>query len=161
VTVPFSYEAITMDLILWRHADAEEGSPDMARKLTPKGAKQARQTAAWLRPRLPKRTRIISSSAERAKQTTAALTEDFEVVDEIGPGASCATVLRAAGWPDASDAVLLVGHQPTLGALAAFLLAGEERPWSIKKSGIWWLSNRQRGEEEQIVLRAVIAPDLL
>ena len=30
-----------MDLILWRHADADEGERDMARKLTPKGRKQA------------------------------------------------------------------------------------------------------------------------
>jgi phosphohistidine phosphatase len=150
-----------MELILWRHADAEDGESDMARRLTPKGVKQARETAAWLRPRLPKRTRVISSPAERARQTAAALTGDFVVVPEIGPGASCADVLGAAGWPDAGHAVLLIGHQPTLGALAAFLLSGQERPWSIKKSGIWWLSNRMREDTAQVVLRAVIAPELL
>jgi len=32
-----------MDLILWRHADAEDGVPDSGRKLTAKGEKQARQ----------------------------------------------------------------------------------------------------------------------
>jgi len=150
-----------MDLILWRHADAEDGTPDITRRLTSKGLKQARETAAWLRPRLPKRTRIVCSPAERARQTAAALTEDFEVVAEVGPRASCAALLGAAGWPDAADAVLLVGHQPALGTLAAFLLAGEERAWSVKKSGIWWLSNRQRDDEAQVVLRAVMAPDLL
>lgn len=150
-----------MDLILWRHADAEEGSPDMARKLTAKGVKQARETAAWLRARLPRHTRVISSPAERAKSTAGALTGDFEVVHEIGPQASRSAVLAASGWPDAAHAVLLIGHQPILGALAAFLLSGEERAWTIKKSGIWWLSNRTRADEEQVVLRAVIAPDLL
>lgn len=150
-----------MDLILWRHADAEDGTPDMARRLTSKGVKQARETAAWLRPRLPKRTRILCSPAERAKQTASALTESFEIVPEVGPGASCAALLGAVGWPDAGQPVLLVGHQPALGALAAFLLVGEERPWSVKKSGIWWLSNRQRDDEAQVVLRAVMAPDLL
>jgi phosphohistidine phosphatase len=150
-----------MDLILWRHADAEDGTPDLGRRLTSKGVKQARETAAWLRPRLPRRTRIVCSPAERAKQTASALTADFEIVAEVGPGASPAALLNAAGWPDAEHAVLLVGHQPTLGTLAAFLLAGEERAWSVKKSGVWWLSNRQRDDEAQIVLRAVIAPDLL
>lgn len=150
-----------MDLILWRHADAEDGTPDMARRLTSKGLKQARETAGWLRPRLPKRTRIVCSPAERARQTAAALTEEFEIVPEVGPGASCAALLGAAGWPDAAHTVLLIGHQPTLGTLAALLLAGEEREWSVKKSGVWWLSNRHRDEQAQIVLRAVIAPDLL
>ena len=30
-----------MDLILWRHADAEDGADDLARQLTAKGRKQA------------------------------------------------------------------------------------------------------------------------
>jgi phosphohistidine phosphatase len=42
-----------MDLILWRHAEAEEGGPDLERKLTPKGRKQAKRVAAWLLQRLP------------------------------------------------------------------------------------------------------------
>ena len=32
-----------MDLILWRHADAEPGEPDDQRRLTAKGKKQARR----------------------------------------------------------------------------------------------------------------------
>ncbi len=34
-----------MDLLLWRHAEAEDGTPDLKRKLTPRGEKQARQMA--------------------------------------------------------------------------------------------------------------------
>ena len=34
-----------MDLILWRHAEAEPGEPDLERALTPKGVKQARRMA--------------------------------------------------------------------------------------------------------------------
>ena len=41
-----------MELILWRHADAEPGDPDLARRLTSKGQKQAERMAAWLGPRL-------------------------------------------------------------------------------------------------------------
>jgi phosphohistidine phosphatase len=150
-----------MDLILWRHAEAVDGSPDMARKLTAKGMKQAKESAAWLRSHLPKRTRILVSPAERTLQTARALTEEFEVVKSIAPGASAAAVLAAAGWPDAGESVLVVGHQPTLGMVAATLIAGEPMPWSIRKSGIWWLSHRVRGEEPQAVVRAVMAPDFL
>ena len=91
-----------MDLILWRHADAEEGYPDLARKLTAKGHKQAEAVAKWLRSRLPKNTVILCSPAVRAKQTVEALTDQYETVDQIAPGADRAAVLKAAGWPKAA-----------------------------------------------------------
>jgi phosphohistidine phosphatase len=150
-----------MDLILWRHAEAVDGMPDMARKLTAKGEKQAREMAQWLRPRLPKRTRIIVSPAQRTLQTVKALSEDFEILRELAPGASATAILAAAQWPDQSGAVLVVGHQPTLGMVAATLIAGEPIPWSVKKGGVWWLSHRVRAEQPQVVLRAVVSPDLL
>lgn len=150
-----------MDLILWRHAEAADGSPDLARKLTDKGVKQARQSAAWLREHLPSSVRVLVSPAQRTLQTARALTDDFEVVDAIAPGASPAAVLRAAGWPDAATPVLVVGHQPTLGMVAASLVAGESLPWSIRKSGIWWLSGRLRDGESQVVVQAVVNPDFL
>jgi phosphohistidine phosphatase len=150
-----------MELILWRHAEALDGVPDMARKLTPKGEKQAQEMARWLKTRLPKQTRIIVSPAQRTLQTARALTEDFEVVDGLAAGASPAAVLSAAQWPDRTGAVLVVGHQPTLGMVAATLIAGTPVPWSIKKGAVWWLSHRVRGEQPQVVLRAVVSPDLL
>jgi phosphohistidine phosphatase len=150
-----------MELILWRHADAADGVPDLARKLTAKGEKQARDMAHWLQPRLPARTHIIVSPAQRALQTVKALTADFEIVRDLAPGASPAAVLAAAGWPDHAGAVLVVGHQPTLGMVAAMLIAGEPMPWSIKKGGVWWLSHRVRGEEPQVVLRAVTGPEFI
>ena len=150
-----------MDLILWRHAEAADGVPDMARKLTAKGQKQAQDVAQWLRLRLPKHTRVIASPAQRTLQTVRAFTEDFEIVRDLAPGASPTAVLAAAQWPDEKGAVLVVGHQPTLGMVAATLICGGPMPWSIKKGGVWWLSHRVRGEEPQVVLRAVVSPDQL
>ena len=150
-----------MDLILWRHAEAVDGSPDMARTLTNKGQKQAAQSAAWLREHLPEQVRILVSPAERTLQTARALTDEFETVKSIAPGASAAAVLAAAHWPDADATVLVVGHQPTLGMVAATLVAGQPLTWSLRKSGIWWLSHRVRGEDPQVVVRAVMAPDFL
>jgi phosphohistidine phosphatase len=150
-----------MDLILWRHAEAVDGQPDLARELTPKGVKQAKAIARWLTSRLPRQTRIIVSPAERARQTAAALTDDFEIDRQLAPGAPPTAVLAASGWPEHRGAVLVVGHQPTLGMAAALVIAGEPIPWSIKKGAIWWLSRRVRGQHAQVVLRAVISPDLL
>jgi phosphohistidine phosphatase len=152
---------IKMDLILWRHAEAEDGVPDMARKLTPKGEKQAKRMAQWLLPRLPEGTRIIASPAKRALQTAAALGLDFVTVAAIAPGASPTAVLEAAGWPKQGGSVLAVGHQPTLGQVVAGLVGGVDAEWTIKKAGLWWLHLRHRGSARQVVVRAVIAPDLV
>jgi phosphohistidine phosphatase SixA len=62
-----------MDLILWRHADAEDAIPDLTRNLTTKGDRQAKRMAGWLRVHLPKQARILSSPANRSRQTADAL----------------------------------------------------------------------------------------
>jgi len=150
-----------MDLILWRHAEAVDGLPDIKRELTRKGHKQARDIAAWLTPRLPGSVSVVTSPAERALQTAAAFTRDFVVNGSIAPGASAQAVLEAAGWPATGDSVLLVGHQPALGEAAAMLLTGKPLPWSIKKGAIWWFRRRARDGHVQVVLRAVMSPELL
>ncbi len=147
-----------MDLILWRHADAEDGVPDDGRKLTAKGEKQARRVAKWLAQHLPDDTRVLVSPAKRAQQTAKALSKDFETCPEAGTATVPAALLKAAGWPDRDGTVLVVGHQPVIGQTVAILLTGEAREWAFKKGAIWWLSGRERGE---VVVRAVIAPDML
>lgn len=148
-----------MDLILWRHAEAEEGAPDHARELTAKGNKQAGKIAAFLRPNLPDDLRVLVSHTTRTQQTVRALTDNFTLAPDIAPGTSAQAVLRAAQWPNAEGTVLIVGHQPTLGAVAAQLLGCEGSAFSIKKGGLWWFS--QRAGSAQVSLRLVIAPDFL
>lgn len=153
-----------MDLILWRHAEAEEaaaGLPDGKRRLTARGEKQAHDMAKWLRARLPKKTRILVSPATRTQQTAHALALPFEVEPKIAVGADAADLIAAADWPEHSGAVLLVGHQPTLGRLAALLLSGSEADWSVKKGAVWWFSKRSREGRDQTVLRAVVNPEML
>ncbi len=150
-----------MELILWRHAEAEDGWPDAARALTPKGRKQAEKMAAWLAPRLPPDTRILVSPALRTQQTVAALGLDFSTHDELAPGASEHEVLHTAGWPAENSSVLIVGHQPTLGAVAALLLGQQNVSWSVKKGAVWWISGRTRFGSMTSQLRAVMSPDLL
>ena len=150
-----------MELILWRHAEAEDGGADLARRLTPKGLRQSQEVAKWLRPRLAKHTRILVSPAQRTRQTANALSEEHEIVPDLAPGASPAALLAVAGWPDQSGTVLVVGHQPTLGLVASKLIAGTPMAWSIKKGAAWWISHRLRDEQPHVTLRAVISPDLL
>ena len=145
------------ELLLWRHADAEDGMPDAERGLTKKGLKQAKQVAAWLQPRLPRDCLILVSPAKRAQQTAAALDLAYTTERRIGVQANIADIIAASSWPRRKGAVLVVGHQPTLGRLAARLLAGEQADWTIKKGALWWFSDRA-GE---LILRAVVSPDLL
>jgi len=140
-----------MDLILWRHADAENGAPDLARRLTPKGHDEAARVAAWLRGRLPGRYRLLASPAVRAQETAAALGAPITTENSLAPGASVEAILTLAG---SEGTTVLVGHQPDLGLAIAYLLCGEERDWSVAKGALWWIANRSS-------VRAVISPDLL
>lgn len=151
----------SMDLLLWRHAEAEDGEDDMKRRLTERGEKQARTMAAWIRAHQPKNLRIVVSPAVRTRQTAEALKLPFETERKIGPDACVSDLISASGWPQASGSVMLVGHQPSLGRLAALLLGGHEADWTIKKGALWWLSNRVRRGDTQTVLRAVIPVELL
>jgi len=150
-----------MDLILWRHAEAEPGEPDLGRRLTSKGLKQAERMAQWLDSHLPDTCRVLVSPADRAQQTAVALQRKFKTVPELAPGASVAAVLTAANWPDSREPVLIVGHQPTLGAVASFLLSGEEAYGSVRKGAVWWLSNRAKEGVAAVVLKVVVAPDFV
>lgn len=150
-----------MDLILWRHAEAEDGAPDSERKLTSKGVKQAEKVAAFLRQHLPEDARILVSPAARTQQTIAALTGHFTLAPTIGPGASAHAVLQAARWPDAGGTVLVVGHQPTLGEVAARLLGSHDYSLNMKKGALWWFTRRDRESQPQITLRLVVSPEFL
>jgi phosphohistidine phosphatase len=150
-----------MDLILWRHCEAEPGEPDLGRRLTSKGVKQAERMAQWLERHLPDSCRILVSPADRAQQTALALQRKFRTVPELAPGATVSAALAAANWPDSREPVLIVGHQPTLGMIASFLLSGEEAYWSVRKGAVWWLSDRVRESGAAVVLKTVLGPDYL
>ena len=148
-----------MELILWRHADAEDGADDAARKLTSKGVKQSERMARWLEKRLPAEAVMLVSPAVRARETARPLARQQRVEKSVGTGAHPAQVLEAAGWPDGSGTVVVVGHQPTIGQAAALALTGIVEEWRVKKGSIWWIA-LEEGESAPSV-RAVISPDLL
>ena len=153
-----------MDLILWRHAEAlemREVVDDLDRALTPKGERQAQRVATWLNRQLPASTRVLASPARRAQQTAAALDRKFKTLATLGPEGTVELLLHAVRWPDAREPVLVVGHQPTLGLAAAYLLAGQAQPWTVRKGALWWLRVREREGVLQVVLHAAVSPELV
>ncbi len=153
-----------MDLIFWRHAEAQEpedGANDLDRPLTPRGEKQAARMAAWLDRQLPEGTRIWVSPARRTEQTALALARKFKLRPELAPGCTVAQLLEVAQWPQAKSAVLIVGHQPVLGQAIAQLLALSEGACAVRKGAVWWLRNRERGAHEQTVIVSVQTPEIL
>jgi phosphohistidine phosphatase len=150
-----------MELLLWRHAEAEAGEPDLGRVLTSKGQKQAIRIAEWLERNLPGNCRVLVSPAERAQQTVAALPRKARIVEELAPNRGVSELLHAAGWPTARETVLVVGHQPTLGEVASLLIAGSSQGWVVRKGAVWWIGSRTRDGVPQTFLRAVANPDLI
>ena len=159
---------MTMDLILWRHAEAEDleetdegGGGDLSRRLTAKGEKQAARMAAWLDRQLPDGVRIWCSPAVRTEQTVIALGRKYRVRNELRPDATPEELLEAVQWPDARQPVLVVGHQPTLGRVVARLLGLKEEECSIRKGAVWWLRQREKYGRMQTVILTVQTPELL
>lgn len=155
---------MTMDLILWRHAEAlemREVQDDLDRALTSKGERQAQRMAGWLNRQLPSSARILVSPARRAQQTAAALERKFKTVPALAPDATVEGLLHAVRWPDAGEPVLVVGHQPTLGLAAAYLLTGQPLPWTVRKGAVWWLRARERDGAMQVLLHAMVAPEII
>ena len=155
---------LIMDLILWRHADADDAElsqHDLERALTAKGERQAQRMARWLNRQLPSSTRVLASPARRCQQTAQTLERKFKTVAELAPDSGVEALLHAARWPDAREPVLLVGHQPTLGLVAAYLLTGEPLMWPVRKGALWWLRGREREGVLQVVLHAALSPELV
>jgi phosphohistidine phosphatase len=150
-----------MDLILWRHAEAEDGPNDIERALTRKGQQQGRDMAGWLRDRLPHNYVVLASEARRSQQTAAFLSKGFRVEADLNPGSSLEEVLQVLDSYREVDTIVLVGHQPYLGRLAARLMSGDPQYWNIKKGAIWWMGLRNQAGGDPVRLKAMLTPSMV
>jgi phosphohistidine phosphatase len=112
-------------LVLVRHAEAAPGTPDELRALTPEGHEQARRLGDQLRADGIEPDAVLSSPLLRARETASDL--GFgppEAFDALAPGATEEDVRAAVA--DRGETVVVVGHQPDCGRIAAALTGAAE-----------------------------------
>jgi phosphohistidine phosphatase len=118
-------------LYLVRHAEAESGEPDELRRLTHEGREQARALGQRLRAEDARPAAIITSPLLRARETGGELSRALDVGTEpderLAPGATADDVRAAIAGR--GDEVVVVGHQPDCGQIAAVLTGGPEPPF--------------------------------
>lgn len=150
-----------MELILWRHAEADDSAPDMTRALTPKGRRQAQRMATWLKSQLDGPVRIIASPATRTRETADALGMPYDIDARIAPDADAAQLLAASGWPDSHGVVILVGHNPAISILASRLSDTADATIELRRAAAWWYASSTDGAQPLLALKTVMTPALL
>ena len=117
-----------MRLYLVRHAESAPGEPDELRPLTSDGRSQARELGRRLSAESVRPAIVLTSPLLRARETgeevaraTGARTEPD---DRLEPGASADDVREAVAGR--GEEVVVVGHQPDCGRIAAELMGGPE-----------------------------------
>ena len=117
-----------MRLYLVRHAEAAPGEPDELRQLTSEGRAQARALGERLRGEDASPAVVLTSPLLRARETgdelARALDVEAEPDERLAPGAGVDDVRAAV--EGRGDQVLVVGHQPDCGQIAAALSGGPE-----------------------------------
>ena len=118
---------------LLRHGDAEDGSPDQQRRLTPKGERQARAAGAALAALGVEPAACLSSprvrAADTAKLVCESLGAEIELVDELSGGSFDPEELAAGHDGD----VVLVGHEPDFSEAVQRLTGARV---DLKKGGV-------------------------
>ena len=161
-----------MDLLIVRHAIAAERNPkrwpdDRERPLTPEGSLRARRAAAGLKRIADRPALLLTSPLVRARQSASILSECAGWPEPLecaalAPEASAEAVLKAL-QARPHERIAVVGHQPCLGRLIAYCLAGTVYPQAIelKKCGVAWLSFEAVARAEGAILRWLLAPSVL
>lgn len=136
---------MTREIYLVRHAIAEERGDawpdDTKRPLTRDGAERMKRITRGLRAIDMRVDVILTSPLVRAVQTAEILSDGLEAhpgvlrVQALAPGNSPARVAGALAAHRKSRAIAVVGHEPGLGELAAWLI-GAKQPVPFKKGGV-------------------------
>ncbi|HZY86276.1 MAG TPA: phosphohistidine phosphatase SixA [Gemmataceae bacterium] len=136
-----------MDLYLIRHADAQplgEGGveDDEDRPLTAVGQSQCRALAAALQRQKVQLDKLVTSPLLRARQTAEGLALHWtgtppaqELCDHLAPGGrrrKLTRFLRDLG----AESVAVVGHEPDVGAYAAWLIGSKKAQVELAKAGV-------------------------
>ena len=159
-----------INLFIWRHAEAEDTFPDLGRRLTTRGQRDAARVAKALAKQLDEKSCIVCSPAVRTRETVEPLvarTSLEAMVDpRLAPGADVDDVLavleeKIETCNDEGPTIVLVGHQPWCGQLARRLLTNDGGHLSVKKASAWWLVRRTRDGAAEWTMKSVLDPDLV
>ncbi len=159
-----------IDLFIWRHAEAEDGTPDIARPLTARGRRDAARIAKVLAKQLDEKACIVSSPATRTVETAEPLIArtrlELVLDDRLAPDTRIDRVLEVleatiATCNENGPTIVLVGHQPWVGQLARRLLTDSPGDMSMKKAAAWWLVRRSRDGTTEWTMKSVFDPDLV
>jgi phosphohistidine phosphatase len=135
----------TLELYLIRHGVAaergEEYPDDSKRPLTSDGIARLKKEAKALVELGVEFDQLLSSPLVRAKQTADVFSESMKgkppiaIIDSLTPAGSPAAVIQDLGKYMRKARIALVGHEPNMGELAAFLI-GAKVPLPFKKGAI-------------------------
>jgi phosphohistidine phosphatase len=159
-----------INLFIWRHAEAGESSPDLARRLTQRGQRDAARVAKAIARQLDEKSCVVCSPAVRTRETVepliARVSLDLVIDERLAPGAKVDDVLNVleatmTSCADEEPTIVMVGHQPWAGQLARRLLTNTRGDLSVKKAAAWWLIRRSRDGSTEWTMKAVLDPDLV
>jgi phosphohistidine phosphatase len=162
-------------LVLIRHAPAEDraefalsGRPDDQRPLTERGREKMIANACGLRAVVPVLDRLATSPYARAVETAEMLAHAYgdvpiERVSVLAPGArrdDFLEWLRAGSRCGTTTGI--VGHEPDLAELVAWLVTGEPAPFFVfKKGGAALIEREVPATPGRGTLRWLLSPAVL
>jgi phosphohistidine phosphatase len=162
-----------VQLLIVRHAIAEDkeafaatGRDDALRPLTPDGAKKMRRGARGLHELVPTIDVLVAGPFTRAQETAEIILREYEMdrietTELLQPETTLDAVVEGLARYEAG-VVTVVGHEPQLGRLATYLVAGADRPGvEIKKGGACLIDFDGRASPGQGLLVWSLRPSML
>lgn len=158
-----------MQLYLIRHAIAEdtapEGRKDDARPLSEEGVRRFRQVVKGLDRLEVRFSKLYHSPKLRAVQTADLLMKLVDGESEVTPALAESPkepVLELLEGFGEEDRVGMVGHEPWLSELCAWLVLGDRQKataFGLKKGGVAWLEGEPQPGKMRLV--ALLPPSVL
>jgi phosphohistidine phosphatase len=163
-----------MKLLIVRHADAGDqeefaktGKPDHLRPLSRKGEDQMRAAAAGLAKLVKSVDLIVTSPYVRAVQTADIVRSAYGSVPQetsrtLEPEVAPEKFVEWLRSHDDKDVICAVGHEPHLGILTTWLIAGiDDSRVDMKKGGACLLDFEKRAKKGAATLRWLMGPKVL
>ena len=158
-----------MEIYILRHgnaAEAHSGMKDADRALTPEGAKKLQSVLRRARGVDVKPSIIVTSPYRRARETAQVAAQvlpgDPTLVESrsLTPESSPEAVWEAIRAHKAEPQIMIVGHEPLLSLVYAYLLGSPAVQIDVKKGSLGRIDVDRLGAQPRGLLRWLIYPKL-